>query len=632
VQNHSPISVFFSYAYEDEPLLQKLEMHLSVLKQQGLISTWDARQIVPGTNWAQVIDERLELAEIILLLVSTNFLASDYCYQVEMKRALERHEAGQARVIPIIVRPCDWSHAPFTHLQKLPTGSRPIVRWPDRDEAWTNVVQGIRRAIEDFSSLSANTTRMALSAPGSKELVSDAKNAEMRRVTNQQIAQGQDFGNRSTIIPHLNATRSSAQLRPARFGEPFPAIWNVFRRHNPFFTGRDYVLEQLFDGFNLENVAGMISPQAVTGLGGMGKTQTAAEYAYRFRKDYRAVLWVRAETQENILADFKTIAGMLKLPQEHMLDRTSLVQAMKEWFMNQSDWLLIFDNADNPALVDPCLPRATQGHLLLTTRAGAIVEQAQPLRLEPLNLEDGALCILRRAGILAWNKPLDDAPLASVDAARQLAQLMDGLPLALEQAGAYINDTECGVRRYLNLYQQYRSEIQRFHHGTVPDYPESVASAWSVSRSIVEQINPAATELLRLCTYLAPETIPDELVTKGAAALGPVLGPVAANPVALDQTIGLLRKYSLLNREADRTTDLTRLSIHRVMQEILLDEMEEVLQYLWAERAVRALAQALPVMEWSVLQAHVRHCLDLITKWHMSFPEAELIRRYAGEI
>ena len=256
---------------------------------------------------------------------------------------------------------------------------------------------------------------------------------------------------------------------------------------------------------------------------------------------------------------------------------------------------------------------------------------ARTLLLQPLSPDDGALCLLRRAGILDWNKSLQDVPISSVDAARQLVQLMDGLPLALEQAGAYINDTECGVRRYLNLYEQYRSEIQHLHHGAVPDYPKAVASAWSISRSIVEQSHPAAAELLRLCAFLAPEAIPDELLTKGASALGPVLGPVAAHPIALDQAIRLLRTYSLLHREVDRDADLTRLSIHRVLQEILLDEMDEPTQRLWTERAVRALTQALLTMPWSVLQAHARNCLRLVEQWQMSLPEAELLQKRVDE-
>src|SRR2546421_155493 len=107
IMHQNPINVFLSYAPEDELLLQQLETHLSSLKQQAMISTWYDQQIVPGTNRAKVIDQQLEQASLILLLVSADFLASDSRYQVEMKRALERHEAGEARVIPIVIRPCD---------------------------------------------------------------------------------------------------------------------------------------------------------------------------------------------------------------------------------------------------------------------------------------------------------------------------------------------------------------------------------------------------------------------------------------------------------------------------------------------------------------------------------------------
>src|SRR5437660_10243118 len=115
--SQSSIHVFLSYAKEDEQQLRKLETHLSMLKRQGLISTWHAQQIIPGANRAMVTDKQFEQASIILLLISADFLASDYCYQIEMKYALERQESNRARVIPIIVKPCDWSHAPFAKLQ-----------------------------------------------------------------------------------------------------------------------------------------------------------------------------------------------------------------------------------------------------------------------------------------------------------------------------------------------------------------------------------------------------------------------------------------------------------------------------------------------------------------------------------
>ena len=134
-----PISMFISYAHEDEPLRKQLETHLSLLQRQDLVSTWQDRQIRAGTDWAQEIDEHLNSASVILLLVSADFLASDYCYGVEMQRALDRDKAGQAKVIPIALRPCDWKDAPFAHLQALPTDACPITKWPDRDDAWPAV-------------------------------------------------------------------------------------------------------------------------------------------------------------------------------------------------------------------------------------------------------------------------------------------------------------------------------------------------------------------------------------------------------------------------------------------------------------------------------------------------------------
>ena len=158
-----------------------------------------------------------------------------------------------------------------------------------------------------------------------------------------------------------------------------------------------------------------------------------------------------------------------------------------------------------------------------------------------------------------------------------------------------------------------------------------MATTWSLSFAQVERSNPAAAELLHLCAFLASDAIPYELFTKGAPVLGPVLGPVAANEVALDRAIALLRRQSLIKNEVDRDTDISRLIIHPVLQEILKDDMDRRTQRLWAERAVRVTAHALSEVEWPVMQAHVQRCLPLIDHWEMNFREADLIRQYAAE-
>jgi tetratricopeptide (TPR) repeat protein len=142
------LSIFISYAHRDEPFLKELEEHLALLQNQRVITTWHDRDISAGAEWEREIDTHLNTAHIILLLISASFLASKYCYSTEMKRAIERHKAGEACVIPVILRPVDWKGAPFGRLQALPTKAQPITSWSDRDEAFFDVAKGIRDAIE----------------------------------------------------------------------------------------------------------------------------------------------------------------------------------------------------------------------------------------------------------------------------------------------------------------------------------------------------------------------------------------------------------------------------------------------------------------------------------------------------
>jgi len=144
------LKVFCSYSHKDEKFREQLEAHLVPLTREGVIADWHDRKILAGADWKGQIDEQLNAANIILLLVSTNFVASEYCYDLEMKRALDRHTSGTARVIPIILRPVDWQSAPFGKLQALPKDGKPVTNWKTRDHAFLNVAQGIRKAAEEL--------------------------------------------------------------------------------------------------------------------------------------------------------------------------------------------------------------------------------------------------------------------------------------------------------------------------------------------------------------------------------------------------------------------------------------------------------------------------------------------------
>ena len=143
-----PIDLFCSYSHKDEPLREELDTHLALLRRRGVLNPWHDRRIEPSDEWKQSIDSHLEAADIVLLLISPDFMASDYCYDIEMTRAIARHQSGAARVVPVIARSVDLEGAPFATIQALPKDAKPVTSWSNRDEAWTDVAKGIRKLAE----------------------------------------------------------------------------------------------------------------------------------------------------------------------------------------------------------------------------------------------------------------------------------------------------------------------------------------------------------------------------------------------------------------------------------------------------------------------------------------------------
>src|SRR5579859_172660 len=286
------IEVFCSYAPEDESFFQQLQKHLRMLTYQERIMLWHRRQVSPGTDWAQALDTQITRASVILLLISADFLNSDYCYGIEMKRALERQTMNEACVIPILVRPVDWEEAPFKHLSVLPTDTKPITQWSNRDQAFKNVVHGIKAALLDVQHLTFGT------------------------------------------VP-----------------SPFPRLWNIPYPPNPFFTGQEALLTQLTSKLKTGQPTALSQPQALSGLGGIGKTQIAVEYAYRHWQDYQAVFWVSADNHEALVSGYVELAKLLNLPEKNERDQMIIVQAVLQWLKTHEEWLLILDNADDLSLI-----------------------------------------------------------------------------------------------------------------------------------------------------------------------------------------------------------------------------------------------------------------------------------------
>jgi tetratricopeptide (TPR) repeat protein len=569
-----PIEVFYSYAPEDELLRAELEKHLSLLQRQGLIAAWHNRHILAGMDWTQAIDTHLEQASIILLLVSADFLASDYCYGIEMQRVLERNEAKQAQVIPILLRPVDWYSAPFAHLQPLPTNAKAITTWNNQDEAFTSVATSLRQAIEHLAPLATS-----MPAPSS------------------------------------------------------PRVWNLPYSRNPFFTDREEILELLRANYT-ENRASLLprQAQAVGGLAGIGKTQIVTEYAYRYQQEYEYILWTKAATHETLVADFLTLANLLQLPAENGQNQYFVVEAVKLWLLTHTRWLLILDDIDDLELVHTFLPSRGSGHILLTTHLQTVSGIAKRIEVVHMTPEEGALFLLRRANIIEPDAQLDRVSEADRTQALAISELLGGLPLALDQAGAYIEETASSLSDYMTLYSTQRTALLRERGTFAIDHPESVATTWSLSFAKLKTLNPATVELLRFLAFLHPDAIPEEIITEGASELGVILEPIASNPFSLNAVIRELLRYSLIRRNPSVKT----LSMHHLLQVILKDEMDEAMQRLWAERAVRAVNRVFSHVEFATWErcqrslAHAQACAILIDQWQLAFPEATRLVHHTG--
>ena len=248
-------------------------------------------------------------------------------------------------------------------------------------------------------------------------------------------------------FPGASDARLTASAAKPEFPGALPQYWNVPVR-NRLFTGRDDVLERLHGELERDRRA------ALSGLGGIGKTQTAIEYAHRYRNDYNAVFFIRTDTETALTAGLVEIAGVLALPGRDAKDQKETVGAVKRWFLEHDRWLLIADNADDLPLVKNVLPFDGPGRILLTTRAAGTGAVAEAVKLKKMEPEEGARFLLRRAGLLGRDSGRESAPGDQQAAARELSIKLDGLPLALDQAGAFIEETLSSPIEYLQLYAE----------------------------------------------------------------------------------------------------------------------------------------------------------------------------------
>jgi transcriptional regulator with XRE-family HTH domain len=436
---------------------------------------------------------------------------------------------------------------------------------------------------------------------------------------------------------HLD-NQEGRQLLEASFTALAPP-WNVPYQRNPFFMGHQEILDTLHQYLNINQVVACTQSCAVQGLGGIGKTQLAVEYAYRYALEYSAVLWISAESVENIIASFFAIAELLQLPERQGTDQQQIVRTVQNWLATHSKWLLIWDALEDTELLWRSLPTAHQGALLITTRRQALGTLARGLNLPTLRQAEGVLFLLRRAKILsseATNEQMyafaQRMPI-EYTTAEKLVTMMGGLPLALDQIGSYIEETGCSLSDYLRLYEQQCKQLLDRRGLPARDHSESVFTTLSIAYEYIERADPIAVALLYLYAFLHPDAIPEELIEIGASYLKSMLQPVIVDTYQLDQAIATLRSFSLINR----CTETHTFSIHRLVQTTLKENMDQNTCQQWIRLAVRVVNAAFSSGDEAKngprcqrYLVHVEMCADYIDRWKLVFPEAGQLLHQAG--
>lgn len=361
-----------------------------------------------------------------------------------------------------------------------------------------------------------------------------------------------------------------------------PVIWGNVPQRNKNFTGRDDILGILRQGLSTDVTAVLPTegslPTALQGMGGVGKTAVAVEYAWRYRHHYELVWWVPADQPALVQSSLAALGDRLGLPPATATGIPDAAAATLDALRRgepYKHWLLIFDNADQPEDLNDIIPRGP-GDVLLTSRNHRWKSVVETVPVDVFSREESVQFLNKRV----------PGGLTEADA-DALANELGDLPLALDQAGALQAETGMPVEVYLRLLKEQVAAIMS--EGKSPDYPLSITAAWKLSVQTLAQHQPEALTLLRCCAFFSAEPIPRNLLPRGAQSLtDKALGELLAHPIRLARAIGELGRFALIR------VDGRTISIHRLIQALLRDELSPEQRDAYREQAHLILATGAP--------------------------------------
>lgn len=361
---------------------------------------------------------------------------------------------------------------------------------------------------------------------------------------------------------------------------------------NPYFTGQDGELDDIYSFFFSSKNSSNVRSLALVGMGGSGKTQLAIEYAYRYSKQYSAIYWLQADDIGLFFLSVSELAEKL-IPNECKdINPEVIANKLKSHLEEQqSGWLLIVDNADDFSIVKKYLPRSGKGDILITTRSSQIDPAIHQILISTFLPNESKLLLLRRAKQLKEITDFTQLDPSENEATEKLTLQLGGLPLAIDQAGAYIGKENITLEKYLTLYQQTeRGKELRQTRGELSGEHTSSSTTYTLALEQVAFRDEEAAELIRICAFLAPESIPKRIFTENPDIWEGSLATRLHKPSGFDELRKEATRYSLIQWESRREL----LSIHAVVQQVIRDELSQEEKQSYIKKVILAVNAIFP--------------------------------------
>ncbi|WP_432014656.1 FxSxx-COOH system tetratricopeptide repeat protein [Streptomyces cucumeris] len=436
----------------------------------------------------------------------------------------------------------------LAHQTVAPTGERPPDPVDDGADRGKNVVPEAAEAVAVTDSITPRST--------ARSHADDPPDPPAHR------APGPAGEHLRGSFVSVTAARSLPAVEERRAGDP-PSIWGNVPPRNNNFTGRQTLLDMLHERLRSEGTAAVL-PEALHGLGGVGKSQIALEYVHQHAADYDAVWWIPAERPEQIRHALVQLAERLGL-QAGMEANTAVPTVLDALRTGRPcrNWLLVFDNAEELETVRPFFPAGGPGRILVTSRNAQWSRAARTVEVDVFEREESIELLLRRG------------PELPRDQADRVADALGDLPLAIEQAAAWLTETGMPVDEYLQVFEDERADVstrrsELLAAGVPVDYPEPVAAAWNMSLRRLAETHPGALQLLQMCSFFAPEPISRRLFSGvRGVSLSPELSEVLQDPIKLGHAIREINRYALIKINHRSNT----IEMHRLVQAVLIGQM-----------------------------------------------------------